>query len=95
VRLIDPSYQVRSVPAIASDAIYCSNLGSNAVHGAMSGYTGECVCTCVCALMCVRVSVCVCVCVCVCVYVCVCMYCMCVCVCGCVCVHMHQGAVCV
>jgi 6-phosphofructokinase 1 len=40
VRLIDPSYQVRSVPAIASDAIYCSNLGSNAVHGAMSGYTG-------------------------------------------------------
>jgi len=40
VRYIDPSYQVRSVPAIASDAIYCSHLGSTAVHGAMSGYTG-------------------------------------------------------
>ena len=32
--------QVRSVPAIASDAIYCQNLGATAVHGAMSGYTG-------------------------------------------------------
>lgn len=40
VRYIDPSYQVRSVAACASDAIYCSNLGSYAVHGAMSGYTG-------------------------------------------------------
>jgi 6-phosphofructokinase 1 len=33
VRYIDPSYQVRSVPANTSDAIYCSNLGSSAVHG--------------------------------------------------------------
>ena len=41
VRYMDPSYQVRSVPAIASDSIYCSNLGSSAVHGAMSGYTGN------------------------------------------------------
>ena len=40
VRYIDPSYQVRSVPANTSDAIYCSDLGSAAVHGAMAGFTG-------------------------------------------------------
>ena len=40
VRYIDPSYQVRSVPTIASDSIYCSALGSNVVHGAMAGLTG-------------------------------------------------------
>uniref|UniRef100_A0A7S1DMT0 Phosphofructokinase domain-containing protein n=1 Tax=Hemiselmis andersenii TaxID=464988 RepID=A0A7S1DMT0_HEMAN len=40
VRYIDPSYQVRSVPTIASDSIYCSALGSNVVHGAMTGLTG-------------------------------------------------------
>jgi len=40
VRYIDPSYQVRSVPTIASDSIYCSALGANVVHGAMSGLTG-------------------------------------------------------
>eukprot|EP00281_Chroomonas_sp_CCMP1168_P020548 CAMPEP_0206235888 /NCGR_PEP_ID=MMETSP0047_2-20121206/13407_1 /ASSEMBLY_ACC=CAM_ASM_000192 /TAXON_ID=195065 /ORGANISM="Chroomonas mesostigmatica_cf, Strain CCMP1168" /LENGTH=524 /DNA_ID=CAMNT_0053660157 /DNA_START=35 /DNA_END=1609 /DNA_ORIENTATION=+ len=40
VRYIDPSYQVRSVPTVASDSIYCSALGSNVVHGAMAGLTG-------------------------------------------------------
>ena len=30
----------RSVPANASDALYCMLLAQNAVHGAMAGYTG-------------------------------------------------------
>jgi 6-phosphofructokinase 1 len=40
VKYIDPSYSVRSVPANASDSIYCMQLGQNVVHGAMAGYTG-------------------------------------------------------
>ena len=39
-KYIDPSYTVRSVPANAADALYCLQLGQNAVHGAMAGYTG-------------------------------------------------------
>jgi 6-phosphofructokinase 1 len=35
VKYIDPSYMIRSVPANASDAIYCLLLAQNAVHGAM------------------------------------------------------------
>lgn len=40
VKYIDPSYMIRSIPANASDALYCMQLGQNAVHGAMAGYTG-------------------------------------------------------
>eukprot|EP00802_Teleaulax_amphioxeia_P007567 Tamp_07574.p1 GENE.Tamp_07574~~Tamp_07574.p1 ORF type:complete len:589 (+),score=66.00 Tamp_07574:242-1768(+) len=40
VRYIDPSYQVRSVSANTSDAVYCSDLGSTAVHGSMAGFSG-------------------------------------------------------
>ncbi len=36
---IDPSYMVRSVPANPYDALLCTRLGRNAVHGAMSGKT--------------------------------------------------------
>eukprot|EP00461_Guttulinopsis_vulgaris_P002508 UN02509 len=36
----DPSYMVRSIPADAEDAVFCLHLASNAVHGAMAGYTG-------------------------------------------------------
>jgi len=39
-KYIDPSYTVRSVPANASDSLYCMQLAQNAVHGAMAGYTG-------------------------------------------------------
>lgn len=39
VKYIDPSYMVRSVPAISADSIYCSLLAQNAVHGAMAGFT--------------------------------------------------------
>ena len=39
-KYIDPSYTVRSVPANAADSLYCMQLGQNAVHGAMAGYTG-------------------------------------------------------
>jgi 6-phosphofructokinase 1 len=39
MKYIDPSYTIRSKPAIASDSIYCARLGSNAVHAAMSGRT--------------------------------------------------------
>jgi 6-phosphofructokinase 1 len=39
-RYIDPSYMIRSVPANANDTLYCMQLGQNAVHGTMAGYTG-------------------------------------------------------
>jgi 6-phosphofructokinase 1 len=40
VKYIDPSYMIRSIPANAADALYCMQLGQNAVHGAMAGFTG-------------------------------------------------------
>lgn len=40
LKYIDPSYIVRSTPAIASDSIYCTLLAFNAVHAAMAGKTG-------------------------------------------------------
>jgi 6-phosphofructokinase 1 len=40
VKLIDPTYQIRSVPANASDQLYCSLLAQSAVHGAMAGFSG-------------------------------------------------------
>jgi len=36
----DPSYMIRSVCADAEDAVLCLFLATNAVHGAMAGYTG-------------------------------------------------------
>lgn len=39
VKYIDPSYMVRSVPAGASDAIFCDTLARGAVHAAMAGKT--------------------------------------------------------
>jgi 6-phosphofructokinase 1 len=39
VKYIDPSYMIRSVPANASDAVYCGALARNAVHAAMAGRT--------------------------------------------------------
>jgi 6-phosphofructokinase 1 len=39
LKYIDPSYMIRSAPAIPSDAVYCSALGQNAVHAAMAGKT--------------------------------------------------------
>ena len=39
VKYIDPSYMVRSSPAIPSDSVYCERLGNNAVHAAMAGRT--------------------------------------------------------
>lgn len=40
VKYIDPSYMIRSVPANATDTLYCMQLGQNAVHGTMAGLTG-------------------------------------------------------
>jgi len=40
LKYIDPSYIVRSVPANASDRIYCGALGQYAVHAGMAGKTG-------------------------------------------------------
>merc|ERR1712083_1207241 len=34
VKYIDPSYMIRTVPANASDSLYCLQLAQNAVHGA-------------------------------------------------------------
>jgi len=40
IRLINPSYMIRSVSANSADSLYCLGLAQNAVHGAMAGYTG-------------------------------------------------------
>jgi 6-phosphofructokinase 1 len=40
LKYIDPSYIIRSAPAIPSDSIYCAILAQNAVHAAMAGKTG-------------------------------------------------------
>jgi 6-phosphofructokinase 1 len=37
VKYIDPSYIVRSSPAVPTDSAYCERLGNNAVHAAMAG----------------------------------------------------------
>lgn len=43
IKLIDPTYEIRSVPANASDNLHCSLLAQSAVHGAMHGFSGFCV----------------------------------------------------
>jgi len=40
VKYLDPSYHIRSVAAISSDAIFCHLLAENAAHAAMAGKTG-------------------------------------------------------
>jgi 6-phosphofructokinase 1 len=40
VKYLDPSYHIRSIAAISSDAIFCYLLAENAVHAAMAGKTG-------------------------------------------------------
>ena len=39
VKYIDPSYMIRSVPANASDSIFCDILARHAVHAGMAGKT--------------------------------------------------------
>jgi 6-phosphofructokinase 1 len=39
VKYIDPSYEIRSVPATAADSAFCLLLGQAAVHAGMSGRT--------------------------------------------------------
>ncbi|MGM0423676.1 MAG: ATP-dependent 6-phosphofructokinase [Thermodesulfobacteriota bacterium] len=39
LKFIDPSYIIRSIPANASDRVYCGFLGQNAVHAGMAGKT--------------------------------------------------------
>lgn len=39
IKYIDPSYIIRSQPANPNDSVYCTRLGANAVHAAMSGRT--------------------------------------------------------
>jgi 6-phosphofructokinase 1 len=39
LKYIDPSYIIRSSTAIPTDSLYCSRLGTNAVHAAMAGKT--------------------------------------------------------
>jgi len=40
VKLIDPTYQIRTVPANSADSVLCSQLAMSAVHGVMAGYSG-------------------------------------------------------
>lgn len=39
VKYIDPSYMIRACPPSSSDAFFCSNLSTLAVHEAMAGHT--------------------------------------------------------
>jgi 6-phosphofructokinase 1 len=39
LRYVDPGYAIRSVPANAFDAVYCSRLAQAAVHAGMAGFT--------------------------------------------------------
>lgn len=39
LRYVDPGYAIRSVPADASDAVYCTRLAQAAVHAGMAGFT--------------------------------------------------------
>ncbi len=39
LKYIDPSYIIRGAPANPHDSIYCTRLGTNAVHAAMAGRT--------------------------------------------------------
>jgi len=39
LKYIDPSYIIRSVPADASDAVFCDNLARHAIHAGMAGKT--------------------------------------------------------
>jgi 6-phosphofructokinase 1 len=39
LKYIDPSYQIRSVPASPSDSVYCWNMARNAAHAALAGNT--------------------------------------------------------
>ncbi len=40
VKYIDPSYTIRSVPAVSNDSIFCGFLGQHAAHAGMAGKTG-------------------------------------------------------
>ncbi|KDP35553.1 hypothetical protein JCGZ_08991 [Jatropha curcas] len=40
IKLIDPTYMIRAVPANATDNLYCTLLAHSAIHGVMAGYTG-------------------------------------------------------
>ena len=39
LKYIDPSYLIRSVPAVADDSVFCARLAADAVHAAMAGRT--------------------------------------------------------
>eukprot|EP00929_Paragymnodinium_shiwhaense_P116507 TRINITY_DN860_c0_g4_i1.p1 TRINITY_DN860_c0_g4~~TRINITY_DN860_c0_g4_i1.p1 ORF type:complete len:3066 (-),score=802.16 TRINITY_DN860_c0_g4_i1:310-9507(-) len=40
IKYIDPTYMIRSTKGNANDSVFCSDLASHAVHGAMAGFTG-------------------------------------------------------
>ncbi|KAM3195682.1 hypothetical protein ACQJBY_071687 [Aegilops geniculata] len=46
IKYIDPTYMVRACRTNASDAILCTVLGQNAVHGAFAGFSGITSCIC-------------------------------------------------
>ena len=39
MRYVDPGYEIRSVPANAFDAVYCTRLAQAATHAGMAGFT--------------------------------------------------------
>jgi len=40
IKYIDPSYMIRSAPAVPNDSVFCAQLGQYAVHAGMAGKTG-------------------------------------------------------
>eukprot|EP00887_Chlorella_sp_A99_P002777 scaffold6.g2777.t1 len=43
IKLIDPSYLIRSTPATVGDRVYCKMLGHGAVHAGFAGYSDVCI----------------------------------------------------
>ncbi|XP_068657942.1 uncharacterized protein [Aristolochia californica] len=41
LKYIDPTYMIRVIPSTASNNIYCTLLAHSAVHGAITGYSGQ------------------------------------------------------
>lgn len=43
IKLIDPSYLIRSIPTTTNDRIYCKMLGHGAAHAAFAGFSDVCI----------------------------------------------------
>lgn len=58
LKMINPTYMIRSIPANASDQLFCSILAQSAVHGAMAGFTGFTTGYCLCSRLLISIHAC-------------------------------------